>query len=44
MSLDFEYNVILKDYIYFRKYVSNLKIKKMVFIILIKELIIRLLV
>lgn len=35
MLFDFNDNVILKDCIYLRKYIFDLKIKKMIFFILI---------
>ena len=35
MLFDFDYNVILKNRVYLQKYILNLEIKKMAFIILI---------
>ena len=43
MLFDFEYKVILKDRIYFRRYILNLKIKKKI-IILIRGVNIKLLI
>ena len=38
ISLNFDYDIILKDYIYLRKYLLDLKIKKITFFILIREI------